>query len=104
VALLREMTCNLRHPMGLGHPVSSYTPDFGEILLPDKGEEAGLLKSQLDLLQGKHQVRANGCCKMKQCVAVCCSVLQCVAVCCSVLHSSKYYKESIKYVQVDIVK
>jgi len=27
VALLREMTCNLRHPMGLRHPVAELFPD-----------------------------------------------------------------------------
>jgi len=48
----KDKTCNVRHPMGLRHPVSV----------------CGVLQC------------VAVCCSVLQCVAVCCSVLQCVAV------------------------
>jgi len=55
-----KMTCNLRHPMGLRHPVLCILHLICTFVLQ--------------------------C--VAVCVAVCCSVLQCVAVCCSVLQYS----------------
>ena len=72
MALLRKMTCNLRQPMDLRHPVLWLINLFVPQLL--------LLLYQM-------------CCNLLKCVAVralqcvgaCCSVLQRAVVCCSVL-------------------
>ena len=114
MALLQKMTCNLRHPMSLHHPVLSHPPSllltlFLSFFLSHKhayththalhafqaqpldwtahvplGHERELSRSQLE--QKRELQRWDVCCSVLQCVAVCCSVLQCVAVCCCVLH------------------
>ena len=74
------MTCNLRHPTSLDHPVARWAKIW---LLKPVGIECRM-SSAKEQCCSVLQCGAM-CCSVLQCVAVCCSVLQCVAVCCSVL-------------------
>jgi len=90
------MTCNLRHGIGLRHPVLASLFEFVTISivlfardvffwhrfdeLRDIWMTRWIWHSLMTLC-----VRCSQICSVLQCVAVCCSVLQCVAVCCSVL-------------------
>ena len=95
VALLRKVTCNLRHSPGLRHPVVCYIVLqcvamrwVGCSVLQCVAVCCSVLQcvaacTHACLLALR---QANTClCVMLQCVAVCCRVLQCVAVCCSAL-------------------
>jgi len=100
VALLRKLTCILRHPLGLRHSVVfvCYYMSLICTLLFDKNRSV-LHESTVELIFVKfdfgqilvktnsHASRARASCVL-QCVAVRWSVLQCVAVCCSVLHKT----------------
>ena len=110
VCLLRKMTCDLMHPMGLHHPARHALHSTHIYLIAHFNtlqhtatrcntlQHAATHCNTLPWCHGKHQVHAQlnryawsvvhvvwHTPRVLQCVAACCSVLQRVAACCSVL-------------------
>jgi len=73
------MTYNLRHPLGLCHPVSPSNNHFAVVscFFSQRGKTSHV----------KHEnARCQTPCTRRICVVVCCSAMHCVAVCCSEVH------------------
>jgi len=94
------MTCNLRHPMGLRHPVVLSIRIRIHTILYDVLHQCPRPCICIVCWYVASGKLSNRCCSVLQCAAVCCSALQCVAVRCSALQCVAVRCFVLQYVAV----